>query len=166
MADKFSRGFACIGLFRPKNPENVGGVLRAAHCYGVAAVYLEGARTRDVRHCTNTPAAHRHMPTYMTDDMLGQVPFDTQVVAVDLVPGAVALPQFQHPQRAVYVFGPEDGTLGHRHISRAHHVVYVPTRNCMNLAACVNVVLYDRLAKQLRDNGERLPRHLMEASHA
>ncbi len=31
---------------------------------------------------------------------------------------------------------------------RADHVVYVPTVGCMNLAASVNVVLYDRLAKQ------------------
>ncbi len=29
----------------------------------------------------------------------------------------------------------------------SHHVVYVPTRHCMNLAATVNVVLYDRLSK-------------------
>jgi tRNA(Leu) C34 or U34 (ribose-2'-O)-methylase TrmL len=28
-------------------------------------------------------------------------------------------------------------------------VVYVPTIGCMNLAATVNVVLYDRLAKEL-----------------
>ncbi|TOK02114.1 hypothetical protein CGI27_01360, partial [Vibrio parahaemolyticus] len=49
-----------------------------------------------------------------------------------------------------------------------HHVVYVPTHGCMNLAATVNVVLYDRLAKSLgeiddqaqvianRDNKNRL----------
>jgi len=29
-------------------------------------------------------------------------------------------------------------------------VVYIPTVGCMNLAATVNVVLYDRLAKALR----------------
>ncbi|HEJ2451415.1 TPA: TrmH family RNA methyltransferase, partial [Vibrio cholerae] len=46
--------------------------------------------------------------------------------------------------------------------------VYVPTHGCMNLAATVNVVLYDRLAKSLgeiddqaqvianRDNKNRL----------
>ncbi|MFA0520743.1 TrmH family RNA methyltransferase, partial [Vibrio sp. 10N.222.55.E8] len=31
--------------------------------------------------------------------------------------------------------------------NRADHVVYVPTVGCMNLAASVNVLLYDRLAK-------------------
>lgn len=155
-----ARGYSCLGLIRPKSGENVGGSLRAAHCYGVSQVVLEGARTKDIRHCTNTPAAQKHMPVHLTDDMFAFVPFDTQVVVVDLVPGAVPLPAFQHPKRAFYVFGPEDGTLGSRHTDRAQHVVYVPTRNCMNLAACVNVVLYDRLAKQLRDNAERLPRYM------
>jgi len=156
------RGFSCIGLYRPKTPENVGGVLRAAHCYGVSSVVLEGARGRDIRHCTNTPAAHCHMPTYLTDDMFEHLPFDTQTVVVDLIDGAVPLTAFQHPKRAFYVFGPEDGTLGTRHTSRAQHIVYIPTRNCMNLAACVNVVLYDRMAKALRDNAQRLPRHIVE----
>ena len=158
------RGFACIGLFRPKTAENVGGVFRAAYCYDVSQVVLEGARTRDLSHCTNTPGAHRHIPTTLTDDMFSAVPFDAQVVAVDLVPGAVSLTAFQHPTRAFYVFGPEDGTLGARHLSRAQHRVYVPTRMCMNLAACVNVVLYDRMAKALRQNGERLPRIAGEAA--
>ncbi len=163
MAEKFMRGFACVGLYKPKTAENVGGVLRAAHCYGVSQMVIDGARNSDIRHCCNTPKAHLHTPTILTDDLLAHVPFDTPIVAVDLVPGAVALPAFQHPKRAFYVFGPEDGTLGGEIVRRAQHVVYVPTRNCMNLAACVNVVLYDRMAKALRDNAERLPRYVRAA---
>jgi tRNA C32,U32 (ribose-2'-O)-methylase TrmJ len=34
-------------------------------------------------------------------------------------------------------------------IDQADDVVYVPTVGCMNLAASVNVLLYDRLAKSL-----------------
>lgn len=157
------RGFACVGLYKPKTAENVGGVLRAAHCYGVSQVVIDGARNADIRHPLNTPSAHRHMPTVLTDDLLSHLPFDAQLVAVDLVPDAVPLPSFQHPKAAFYVFGPEDGTLGGEIVRRAQHVVYVPTRNCMNLAACVNVVLYDRMAKALRDNAERLPRAVAAA---
>ena len=32
-------------------------------------------------------------------------------------------------------------------IDRADAVVYIPSKSCLNLAASVNVVLYDRLAK-------------------
>lgn len=142
-----NRGFACIGLDAPKTLENVGGVLRAAHCYGVAQVNIRGARGKALSHSTNTPQAHRHTPTFLVDDLLSYIPYDTQIVAVDLLPSSVSLPEFQHPLRALYIFGPEDGTLGHKITSKAQHVVSVPTRACMNLAATVNVVLYDRLAK-------------------
>lgn len=141
------RGFCGIGLFRPKTPENVGGALRAAQAYGAAFVSIEGARNDALRHGTNTGKAHRHVPVYMVDDLIAHRPHDTQLVVVDLIEGAEPLPTFRHPERALYVFGPEDGTLGHRHTSIAQHVVYVPTTICMNLAATVNVILYDRLAK-------------------
>lgn len=147
---KQDRGFASIGLYKPKTGENVGAVMRAAHCYRVAQVNIEGARNGALRHPTNTPMAHRHTPTFLVDDLLDYIPFDTQVVVIDLIPGAVPLPTFVHPERAVYLFGPEDGTLGKKHTDRAQHVVYVPTRDCMNLAATVNVVLYDRLVKMGR----------------
>jgi tRNA(Leu) C34 or U34 (ribose-2'-O)-methylase TrmL len=146
-----ARGFAAVALVNPKTPENVGGVLRAAHCYGVAHVTLTGIRaTRFIRHGTNTPHAERHMPVFESDDPLEPRPFGSEVVVIELIDGAQPLPQFTHPQRALYVFGPEDGTLGRAITERAQHIVQIPTRNCMNLAACVNVVLYDRLAKQER----------------
>ena len=61
--------------------------------------------------------------------------------------GATPLPHFIHPPQAVYIFGPEDGTIKQQVIDYADDVVYVPTVGCMNLAASVNVLLYDRLAK-------------------
>lgn len=49
--------------------------------------------------------------------------------------------------RALYIFGPEDGSLDKEIRDWCEDVVYIPTTGCMNLAATVNVVLYDRLAK-------------------
>ena len=144
------RGFACLGLVSPKTAENVGGVLRAAHCYRVAQVNISGGRNDFLRHATNTPMAHRHTPVFLVKDVFEYLPIDTEIVAVDLVDGAMPLPSFRHPQRALYVFGPEDGTIGEAQIGRADHVVYIPTRNCMNLASTVNVVLYDRLLKSTK----------------
>lgn len=144
-----TRGFACVGLDNPKFAANVGSTLRAAYCYNVAQVNIAGCRSKDLRFKSNTPQGHRHIPTFIVDDVLENIPHGTQVVAVDLIPGAHPLPKFAHPDRALYVFGAEDATLGRRILDRAQHVVYVPTRSCMNLAATVNVVLYDRLSKQL-----------------
>lgn len=152
------RGFASIGLVRPKAVENVGAVLRAAFCYDVAMVAIQGDRTPVSSHI-DTTKAWRHIPVLRGDDLHALIPFDAVPVAVDLVDGAVSLTAFQHPARAFYVFGPEDGTLGKTILDWCPHRVMVPTRICMNLAATVNVVLYDRLAKADRmERGIKYPR--------
>lgn len=142
------RGFAVISLDNPKQPGNLGGVLRAAQCYGAAQVNVSGYRARlGIRSNANTGKAERHLPVFTVADPLDYLPFDCEVVAVDIIPGAKPLQEFKHPHRAAYIFGAEDATLGKRITDRAQHVVFIPTRICMNLAACVNVVLYDRMLK-------------------
>ena len=144
------RGYAAIGLQNPKTPINVGSVLRAAGCYGSALIVTTGERYRRARGCSDTMKAYRHIPMIHTEDLQHAIPYDCVPVAVDLIEGARPLQQYTHPERAFYVFGPEDGTLGKNVLSWCRDVIYVPTNGCMNLAAAVNVVLYDRLAKQLR----------------
>jgi tRNA(Leu) C34 or U34 (ribose-2'-O)-methylase TrmL len=144
-----ARGYSAIGLVRPKNPGNVGAVLRAAYCYDAAMVAIQGDRTK-VKEAADTPQAWKHIPVLRGEDLRTFIPYDAVPVAVDLVEGASSLPAFQHPQRAFYVFGPEDGTLGHSVLDWCPLRVMVPTRMCMNLAATVNVILYDRMAKAER----------------
>jgi tRNA(Leu) C34 or U34 (ribose-2'-O)-methylase TrmL len=80
-------------------------------------------------------------------------------VVIELVENAESLADFQHPENAFYIFGPEDGTVTQKVVNKAHSVVYIPTRGCLNLAATVNVVLYDRLAKSSqREEGNELIR--------
>lgn len=142
------RGFACIGLYNPKSAVNVGGAMRAASCYGAAMVAIQGGRFE--RSAADTTKAHRHIPLLRVDDLRTAVPYDCVPVAVEIgLPQSVSLVNFTHPERAFYVFGPEDSSLGHAVTSWCKHVVYVPTDYCMNLAATVNVLLYDRRAKQL-----------------
>lgn len=70
--------------------------------------------------------------------------------AVDLLEDAAPLPEYRHPERAFYVFGPENGTLDETVTAWCRDRVYVPTRRCLNLAAAVNIVLYDRFVKRGR----------------
>ena len=142
------RGYAAIGLYQPKTPANVGSVLRAAHCYGTAMVAKTGQRYSP--HSADTMKAYRHLPLLQVDDLFDVLPHDCVPVAVDLLDGARCLTDYVHPERAFYIFGPEDGTLGRAITDRCRDKVYVPTAFCMNLAATVNVVLYDRAAKEAR----------------
>lgn len=122
--------------------------MRACGVYGAALVVVSGERfNKYMGHATDTMKAWRHVPVLHISDVMASVPYDCVPVAVDLLDGAIPLPEFKHPERAYYVFGPEDGTLGARVVDHCAYAVYVPTQRCMNLAATVNVVLYDRLAK-------------------
>lgn len=140
------RGFSAIGLYNPKTPHNVGSVLRAAGCYGSAMVAKTGKRYPGA--CTDTMKAFRDLPLLQVDDLFDVIPHDCVPVAVDLLEGARNLCDYTHPDRAFYIFGPEDGTLGKHITDRCRDKVFVPTAFCMNLAATVNVVLYDRYCKR------------------
>lgn len=140
------RGFAAIGLLQPKSSENVGSVIRAAGCYDAAFVAVQGLRYRKAS--TDTMKMYKHWPLLQCSDLKNVIPYDCVPVAVELLPVAVPLMTYKHPERAFYVFGPEDGTLGKETISWCRDIVYIPMNGCSNLAATVNVVLYDRLAKQ------------------
>lgn len=143
-----NRGYAAIGLDRPKCTANLGGVLRAAGCYGAALVNVSG--TRMGRFATDTMKAYRHLPCVQVDDVLANVPFGAVPVVIELFAGSKSLFDFTHPEAAYYIFGPEDGSVRKDIIDRVPHVIQVPTTACMNLAATVNVVLYDRAYKASR----------------
>ncbi|PCJ34294.1 MAG: 23S rRNA methyltransferase [Cellvibrionales bacterium] len=140
--------YTCIGLFNPKSPENVGSVMRAAGCYGVNSVFYTGERyDRAQPFYTDTKKIHESLPLIGVNELEGVIPLGCVPVAVELVAGAKPLTTYKHPARAFYIFGPEDGTLKKGITDFCEDIVYIPTEGCMNLAATVNVVLYDRLAK-------------------
>lgn len=137
-----------IGLTNPKSPSNVGAALRAAGCYGAHSVMYSGRRYEHAaKFQQDTNQIGRDMPLKAVNCLLDAVPQGAKVVCVEFAEGAVPLPEFVHPDQAYYLFGPEDGSLSQQVVDRADAVVYIPTVGCMNLAATVNVVLYDRLAK-------------------
>ncbi|KJG27937.1 TrmH family RNA methyltransferase [Photobacterium angustum] len=145
---KKSQGYSCIGLFNPKTPENVGSVMRAAGCYAVNSVFYTGTRyDHAAQFCTDTKKASLDIPLIGVEDLKKIIPIGCVPVAVDLIEGAKALPDYKHPKRAFYIFGPEDGTLKKEITDFCRETIYVPTNGSMNLAAAVNVILYDRLAK-------------------
>lgn len=143
-----NRGYACIGLDNPKDNNNIGSALRAVGVYGAAMICASGKRFKRAK--TDTGTVYKHTPLIEVDDIFDVIPYDCIPVAVDLIEGARSLCTYTHPERAFYIFGAEDQTVGKRIINRCRDVIYVPTNGCMNLAATVNVVLYDRMCKQTK----------------
>ena len=148
-----------IGLVDPKTPTNVGSVMRAARCYQAQAVRYTGERFgHAARYHTDTKSTTSTIPLLHVADLVEGLPEPMKIVCVELAEGATLLTEFIHPDHALYIFGPEDGSIPQDIINAADSGVYIPTLGCMNLAATVNVVLYDRLAKSTQsiDSDERI----------
>lgn len=144
----FDNGFACIGLINPKSPSNVGSIMRAAGCYGVNSVFYTGNRfDKAKKFTTDTKKVYQRIPLIHCQSLAEMIPLGATPVAIELIEGAKPLTQYQHPKSAYYIFGPEDGSLDKETLKACKETIYIPTQGCMNLAATVNVVLYDRLLK-------------------
>jgi len=143
------RGYFGVALWHPKHQVNLGTLLRSAHIFGAAFICTIGERYQ--RQSSDTIKTPRHTPLFhFADeaDFWAHIPHDCAPVAVELAERAKSLVYFTHPQRAVYILGPEDGSLPDWFISGAHSVVEIPGRFCLNLAVAGSIVLYDRIAKE------------------
>jgi len=142
-----------VVLWNPKYPHNVGAAVRAASCFGVESILFTGSRVSlDHKKGYRLPREER-MKGYKDVILLNDdYPFnrfenDVIPVAVELRENAEPLPTFIHPEKAVYVFGPEDGSLPQITLKHCYRFIVIPSRHCVNLAAAVYLVLYDRIAK-------------------
>lgn len=150
------RGFCAIGIERTKTPMNVGTLWRSAVCLGADFIFTIGRRYPS--QASDTVKSWRHVPMFEyadLDDFLSHRPFDVPLVGVELHAEARPLETFTHPERALYLLGPEDGNLSQKAIDHCQHLVQFTSAYCLNVAAAGSVVLYDRQAKLVR-NQERV----------
>jgi len=112
------------------------------------SIFYTGTRyPRASRYATDTSNTVASLPPIHVDSLTEKLPAATKIVCIELAENAIALPDFTHPKRCIYIFGAEDYNLSQTTIDRADHTVFIPTSGCLNLAASVNIVLYDRYQK-------------------
>lgn len=141
-----------ICLTNPKSPTNVGGVMRAVGCFGADRVFYTGNRYDIAKKFhTDTQNISADIGLVHVEDFLTEKPADVPLICIELVEGAVPLHEFNHPPKAFYLLGPEDGSVKQEWVDQADAVVYIPTKGSLNLAATVNVLLYDRFSKSTQE---------------
>jgi len=138
-----------IGVLHAKRETNIGTLWRSAHNFGASFIFTVGARYK--RQSSDTTKAWRSVPLFTfecLDDLKRHIPYDAQLVGVELDPRATALNTFWHPKRAVYLLGAEDHGLSEAERAACHKLVVVPgAAHCLNVAAAGTVVLYDRVVR-------------------
>lgn len=143
-----------VALIDPKYPHNVGMTVRLASCYGLQQVWFTGERVSlDPARGERLPREER-MKGYRDVELVhyehpfDQFPAGTVPVAVEVRAGSEPLLSFDHPDDALYVFGPEDGSIPKPLLAHCHRFLVIPTRHCLNLATAVATVLWDREYKR------------------
>lgn len=148
VAARQSRGYFGIGIERSKTPVNVGTLWRSAYSLGASFIFTIGRRYPN--QASDTTQAWRHVPLleYVdVEDFRSHIPYDCQTIGVELTENAVDLETFAHPQRAVYLLGPEDGSLSTEALELCQSVVRFQSSYCLNVAVAGSVVMYDRQTK-------------------
>jgi len=141
-----------IVLCDPRFAHNVGMVIRLASCYGLGQIWYTGGRVAlDISPRKRLPREER-MKGYADVQVINcDHPFerfaDATPVAVEVREKSEPLHGFEHPENALYVFGPEDGSIDKGLLGHCHRFVVIPTRHCLNLATAVATVLWDRQYK-------------------
>jgi tRNA G18 (ribose-2'-O)-methylase SpoU len=140
------RGYFGIGAEGISKPMNLGNLIRSAHAFGASFVFLVDADYAVTSALSDSSHAETQLPLYRFANVGELVlPGRCQLIGVELLDEATLLPSFRHPLNAAYVFGPERSSLSAAMVARCQHVVRIPTRFCINLAAAGAILMYDRL---------------------
>lgn len=145
-----------VALINPKFPHNAGAAYRACAAWGAPQLWVSGSRMKAQLSGKRLPREER-MRIYQdevtlnwNDRIFDQFAPDVTPVAVEVLPTAEPLTlEWEHPEKALYVFGPEDGSLPGSVLQHCHRFIILPSDHCLNLSAAVNLVLgHRRMSRQ------------------
>jgi len=139
-----NRGYFGLALINTKTETNYGTLLRSALLFDCAFVIVAGKRFE--KQASDTIKSHRHMPIIecSLDNLFEHVPYGCIPIAVECLDSARDLRTFSHPERAVYILGPEDGSIPEKVLKRCPIHIRIMTERSLNLAVAGSIVMYDR----------------------
>jgi tRNA(Leu) C34 or U34 (ribose-2'-O)-methylase TrmL len=143
---------AAVILCDPQFAHNLGGAIRACSCWGFTQLWWTG-ETFKIKKGQRLPREERmkgynEVAVYHHDKPLDFFSGCTPV-AVELRRNSEKLHHFERPDNAVYIFGPENGSIPKALLHLCHRFVVIPSHHCLNLAAAINVIGYDRRLKRI-----------------
>ena len=146
---------SAIGLINPKYPHNLGQIVRIAGCYWANRIWYTGERMDAQLNGSSRLPREERIRDYAHVKWEHRERFITPAVDEGYTPVCVefrpnrseSIIYFEHPEKALYVFGPEDGSIPRGIATACHRFIHIPTNHCLNLSVAVSTVLYDRFQK-------------------
>jgi tRNA G18 (ribose-2'-O)-methylase SpoU len=152
MSISMTRGYFGIGIENGKTPHNLGTLWRSAHNLGADFIFVIGKRYP--RQASDTTKAWRSIPLYQHDtftDFYKSMPYDCQLIGVEYPHDrAKPLPEFKHPERAIYLLGSEDSGLSKEAKEKCHLFTMIPgsrLQQSLNVAVAGSIIMYDRISR-------------------
>lgn len=141
-------GFFGIGILNNCDEINIGTLWRSAYILGASFIFtvdkkykLEGSDV--TKSWTKIPLYH--FKTF--DELKENLPYSTKLVAVEMGESAIAIAEYEHPDRAVYLLGNEISGLSSDIVAQCHSLIKLPGEYSLNVAVTGSIVMYDRINK-------------------
>lgn len=141
-------GYYAIGIYKHKTEHNIGTLWRSSYILGASYIFTVGKKykkqTSDVvRTWSRIPLFH-----YDTfEDLLNNIPYDCRLIGVEIDDTAIALKDFEHPKRAIYLLGSEDFGLPEEVKQKCHQLIRLPGNSSLNVAVTGSIIMNDRVQK-------------------
>lgn len=137
-----------IGILQYKKDVNIGTLWRSAYNFGASYIFTIG-RKYNIQ-AADTVKSYRQIPVFNyldKDDFINHLPYNARLVCVELDDSSIPIGNFVHPRQAVYLLGPENGSIPKSLIDRSYACIKIPSARCLNVAVAGSIVMYDRTVK-------------------
>ena len=141
-------GYYGIGIYNNKYKENIGTLWRSAYSFNANFIFTICKRYKYQSSDVNKTWKNIPLYHYIDFDIFYEnMPKDCILLGIELTDMAININEFNHPKRAIYLLGSEDGGLPNRIVNRCHSVIVLPGKYCLNVSIAGSIVMFDRLVK-------------------
>lgn len=140
-----------VGFINPKFARNIATAIRSCSCFKARYCFYTGQRIADDLAAKGRLPREERMKGYADvrwgrcDRFLDLFTPDVVPVAVEVRHNSEHLWDFVPPAKALYIFGPEDGSIPKSILHACHRFVIIPSAHCLNMAtAACNLLSHHR----------------------
>lgn len=146
---KARRGYFGIGCYGMKCEDNYGTLFRTAQVLEADFIFL--INTKFKRQATDTMKSWKHLPLYEYenfDEFKKHLPFNCNLIGIELDEKAILLNEFFHPERACYLLGAEDHGIPKEILKECDTIIKLFGKRSLNVSVAGSIVLHDRITKK------------------